>query len=194
MNLIWVCIIGYLIGSISTSVIISRLVLQDDIRQHGSGNPGGSNMIRTFGMKYGLLVLFLDAMKGLAAVLIGRYFVGEQAVYYCALAAVIGHNWSIFLKFKGGKGVATTVGAMLGIVPWATLIAIVVFLIVIFTTRYFSLGSLATLITIWLIILIRHFSNVELFMTSTLLTVLSIYQHRQNIVRLKNGTENRLNL
>ena len=193
MNYIIVSAVSYLIGSISTSVIISKLILKDDVRKHGSGNPGTSNMMRTFGIKLGLLVLVLDMLKGFIAAYIGLVVIGQEGVYYGALASVLGHNWPIFMKFKGGKGVATTVGASLVMIPWGTGIAILVFLVVLFTTKYFSLGSLSCLFTIWLMVLLFHFSDTEMFMTSTLLTVLSLFQHRENIKRLIAGNENKMN-
>ena len=194
MNAILTLIIGYLLGSISTSILLSRLMLNDDIRKHGSGNPGASNMIRTFGIKYGAAVLIGDALKGVLAALIGQWLLGMDGAYYGALAAVLGHNWSIFLGFKGGKGVATTFGAMAVIMPWWTLGAAVIFIITILVTRYFSLASMTALVFIWLAALIFHISNVALFLTCTALTGLSLFQHRGNIQRLLKGTENRWTL
>lgn len=196
MNYVFTCLIGYLLGSIPTSVIISKFILHDDVRQHGSGNPGSSNMIRTFGLKYGLIVLALDILKGLLAALVGRWLVGGDAggMYYGAVTAVLGHNWSVFLGFKGGKGVATTVGASIIITPWGTLIGIVIFLVVLFSSKFFSLASLCCLCSIWLVVIIFHFTDIAMIMTSTLLTLLAIYRHKDNISRLRAGTENRMNL
>lgn len=189
-----VMIIGYLLGSVPTSVLISKFILHDDIRNHGSGNPGSSNMIRTFGVRLGLLVLVLDILKGLLSALIGRWMVGEMGPYYGALAAVLGHNWSVFLRFNGGKGVATTVGACLILMPYGTLAGIVIFILVLFSSKYFSLGSLCCLATIWLSILVFQLADTPLFMTSTLLSLLAVYRHSDNIKRLRAGTENQMNL
>lgn len=197
MNYFFTCIIGYALGSIPTSVIISKFILRDDIRQHGSGNPGSSNMIRTFGVKLGLLVLALDMLKGFMAALIGRWLLPgniEAGMYYGAVAAVLGHNWSVFLGMKGGKGVATTVGASLVMATWPTLVGIAIFVVVLFSSKYFSLASLCCLGSVWVIVLFFNFANVALVMTCSLLTLLAVYRHADNITRLRAGTENRMSL
>lgn len=185
-------VIAYLLGSLNTSVLVSKYLLRDDIRKYGSGNPGTSNMARQFGVKYGLLVLAGDMLKGLLAVLIGRWMCGEPGTYYCAIAAVIGHNWPIYYKFKGGKGVATTCGAMLVILPLWTAIGCALFLVVLLVTRYFSLASLISLLFVWVMVLVTNFSNVAMVMTMTVMTLLAVYRHHDNIKRLLNGTEKKL--
>ena len=187
-------LIAYLLGSIPVSVLVSKLIHKDDIRRHGSGNPGASNMTRTFGLKSGALTLIGDAGKGLLGTLIGLWLCGEPGMYYCAIAAVLGHNWPIFLKFKGGKGVATSFGVMLAIMPWLALGCFVVFILVALLTRYFSLASIVALLLFWVVVIVTRFGDVPLFLTTTFLVWMSIWRHWPNIKRLANGTENKINL
>src|SRR5699024_8463811 len=129
--------ISYLLGSISFSIVIAKTVKGIDIRQHGSGNAGATNTLRVLGKGPGLLVFLLDLIKGIAAVAIG-YKLGQQewAPVLCGLAAIIGHNWPIWFKFKGGKGIATTVGVMATLAFIPALIAGVLTIIAIAITRY----------------------------------------------------------
>ncbi|MDL2224727.1 glycerol-3-phosphate 1-O-acyltransferase PlsY [Eubacteriales bacterium OttesenSCG-928-M02] len=185
-------LIAYLIGSIPTSVILTRLFLKDDIRQHGSGNPGTSNMTRTYGVRLGAITLILDALKGVAAVFVGLSMVGEAGRYYCGIAAVIGHDWPIFLKFKGGKGIATSFGVLLAIMPGWALLALLVFLLVTIVTRYFSLGSLCALFFFVIVVLVGYMDNPALVFTTIILAVIGVFRHWENIKRLRAGTENKL--
>ena len=107
MSYVLGCIVCYLLGAVPFSVLFSRGMLHKDVRRYGSGNPGTSNMTRAFGIKYGLLVLLFDMAKGFGAVYLGQWIMGPLGAYLGALCAVAGHNWPIYLKFKGGKGVAT---------------------------------------------------------------------------------------
>ncbi len=192
MDYVIVLLVGYLLGSIPTSVIVSKVALKDDVRKHGSGNPGASNMMRSFGFKYAAIVLVGDMLKGLLAALVGQWLLGQSGLYYGTLAAVIGHNWPVFLKFKGGKGVATTLGGMLAIVPLWTACACLLFILTLLLTRYFSVASLVALGFLWVMILVFYMSNTTLFFFTTLLVLLSVYRHRTNIDRLMQGTEPKL--
>lgn len=192
MNYVIVLLVGYLLGSIPTSVIVSKIALKDDVRKHGSGNPGASNMMRSFGFKYAAIVLVGDMLKGLLAALVGQWLLGQSGLYYGTLAAVVGHNWPVFLKFKGGKGVATTLGGMLAIVPLWTACACLLFILTLLLTRYFSVASLVALGFLWVMILVFYMSNTTLFFFTTLLVLLSVYRHRTNIDRLMQGTEPKL--
>ena len=116
---------------------------------------------------------------------------GPLGAYLGALCAVAGHNWPIYLKFKGGKGVATTVGVMLAFVPYITLIAMACFLVVLAVSRYFSLGSLVCLGLVWVLVICLHFADTYLVVLCSVLVLVAFVQHRANIRRLKNGTENR---
>ena len=191
MSYVLGCIVCYLLGAGPFSVLFSRGMLHKDVRRYGSGNPGTSNMTRAFGIKYGLLVLLFDMAKGFGAVYLGQWIMGPLGAYLGALCAVAGHNWPIYLKFKGGKGVATTVGVMLAFVPYITLIAMACFLVVLAVSRYFSLGSLVCLGLVWVLVLCLHFADTYLVVLCSVLVLVAFVQHRANIRRLKNGTENR---
>lgn len=191
MSYILGCIVCYLLGAVPFSVLFSRGMLHKDVRRYGSGNPGTSNMTRAFGIKYGLLVLLFDMAKGFGAVYLGQWIMGPLGAYFGALCAVAGHNWPIYLKFKGGKGVATTVGVMLAFVPYITLIAMACFLVVLAVSRYFSLGSLVCLGLVWVLVICLHFADTYLVVLCSVLVLVAFVQHRANIRRLKNGTENR---
>ena len=191
MNYVLGCIVCYLLGAVPFSVLFSRGMLHKDVRRYGSGNPGTSNMTRAFGIKYGLLVLLFDMAKGFGAVYLGQWIMGPLGAYLGALCAVAGHNWPIYLKFKGGKGVATTVGVMLAFVPYITLIAMACFLVVLAVSRYFSLGSLVCLGLVWVLVICWHFADTYLVVLCSVLVLVAFVQHRANIRRLKNGTETR---
>ena len=191
MNYVLGCIVCYLLGAVPFSMLFSRGMLHKDVRRYGSGNPGTSNMTRAFGIKYGLLVLLFDMAKGFGAVYLGQWIMGPLGAYLGALCAVAGHNWPIYLKFKGGKGVATTVGVMLAFVPYITLIAMACFLVVLAVSRYFSLGSLVCLGLVWVLVICLHFADTYLVVLCSVLVLVAFVQHRANIRRLKNGTENR---
>jgi len=151
-----IVILSYLAGSIPVSIIISKAVKGIDIREHGSGNAGGTNVMRVLGWKYGLSVIILDALKGaFAVVVIARLFYGPLPFenvspfddftlvqIIAGVAAVIGHIWTIFAGFKGGKGIATALGMLLMLVTIDMLIAVGVFIIVVSISRYVSLGSI----------------------------------------------------
>ena len=191
MNYVLGCIVCYLLGAVPFSVLFSRGMLHKDVRRYGSGNPGTSNMTRAFGIKYGLLVLLFDMAKCIGAVNLFQRIIGPMGAYHGALCAVAGHNWPIYLKFKGGKGVATTVGVMLAFVPYITLIAMACFLVVLAVSRYFSLGSLVCLGLVWVLVICLHFADTYLVVLCSVLVLVAFVQHRANIRRLKNGTENR---
>ncbi|WP_138753483.1 glycerol-3-phosphate 1-O-acyltransferase PlsY [Paenibacillus sinopodophylli] len=184
--------LSYLLGSVSFSIVIAKWVKGIDIRQHGSGNAGATNTLRVLGKGPGLLVFALDIAKGVAAVWIGHALGDNDWIpVLCGLAAIIGHNWPIWFRFKGGKGIATTVGviATLAFVP--ALIAGVIAIAAIALTRYVSLGSLLFAALTPLFISLFHFS-VPLLCVSLLLCIFAIVRHRTNIVKLVKGTENKL--
>lgn len=209
-----IIILSYLIGSIPTSIIISKAAKGIDIREHGSGNAGGTNVMRVLGWKHGVLVILLDAMKGvLAVIVVARLHYGsipfENATPFddftlvqiiAGISAVIGHIWTIFAGFKGGKGIATALGMLLMIVTVDMLIAIGVFILVVSFSRYVSLGSLAGAITVPLALIIReNIFNVDIPNYNTLLpflifmALLVIFTHRKNVTRLLNGNESKIN-
>ena len=208
-----IIILSYLIGSIPTSIIISKAAKGIDIREHGSGNAGGTNVMRVLGWKHGALVILLDALKGvLAVVIVARLHYGsipfENATPFddftlvqiiAGISAVVGHIWTVFAGFKGGKGIATALGMLMMIVTVDMLIAVGVFIIVVTLSRYVSLGSLAGAIAVPLTLIVReNLFHVDIPNYNTLLpflifvALLVIFTHRKNVVRLLNGNENKI--
>ncbi|SCH14880.1 MULTISPECIES: glycerol-3-phosphate 1-O-acyltransferase PlsY [unclassified Romboutsia] len=189
-------IIAYLLGNISTSTIIARKMFNVDIRTQGSGNPGSTNVLRTLGKKAGAMTFAGDLLKGLVAVLIARViarFTGCDEVtsaYLAVVAVVAGHNWPVFLKFKGGKGVATSLGAMIGMNPVIALSCFGIFLIVVAITKYVSLGSIIGIAASPLFMIATN--NKKGIFVTLFLTASVIYTHRANIQRLVSGTERKI--
>jgi glycerol-3-phosphate acyltransferase PlsY len=208
-----IIILSYLIGAIPTSIIVTKAAKGIDIREHGSGNAGGTNVMRVLGWKHGVLVILLDALKGvLAVVVVARLHYGsmpfENATPFddftlvqiiAGISAVIGHIWTVFADFKGGKGIATALGMLMMIVTVDMLIAICVFILVVTFSRYVSLGSLAGAIAVPLTLIVReNVFKVDIPNYSTLLpflillALLVIFTHRKNVVRILNGSENKI--
>ena len=171
---------GYLLGSISFSIILSRLRYQDDIRRHGSGNAGMTNTLRTYGKLSAALVLAGDAAKGALAAWIGLELGGPMTMYLAGLFAVIGHMFPVFFGFRGGKGVATAAGFILGSQPFLCLILAVVFVLVVWMNwgGYWQAGM--------------PLGNWLSLACPFLMAALVIWAHRGNIKRLLAGTENKL--
>ncbi|AJY77187.1 glycerol-3-phosphate 1-O-acyltransferase PlsY [Paenibacillus beijingensis] len=188
-----VVIISYLLGSISFSIVAARLLKGIDIRQHGSGNAGATNTLRVLGKGPGITVFVLDILKGVAAVLLGRWLVpdSEWVPALCGLAAIVGHNWPVYFRFKGGKGIATMVGIMLTLAFLPGLYAGIAAIAVIALTRYVSLGSLVFSVLAPAFILMMNLS-LPLFWISLILCAFAFIRHRTNIVKLVQGRENKL--
>lgn len=209
-----IILLSYLVGSIPTSIIVSKLAKGIDIREHGSGNAGGTNVMRVLGWKHGLLVILLDALKGvIAVVFIARLHYGSMPFQnatpfddftliqiIAGIAAVIGHIWTVFAGFKGGKGIATALGMLSMIITVDMMIAVGVFIIVVLVSKYISLGSIIGAITVPLALIVReNIFHVDIQNYNTLLpfvisvSLLVIFTHRKNVVRLLNGKENKVN-
>lgn len=198
-QLLIAAIVAYLIGSIPTSYIVSRLSKGIDIRQYGSGNIGATNTLRVLGKKMGAIVLVIDVLKGVFCVLVlPKIFFHAQAHLtlttfkaFMAASAVFGHVWAIFLKFKGGKGVATTLGVFLALSPKPAIAAILIWLLVVVVTKYVSLSSLIMMLSlpVFMFMFNQPFSYMIL---SILLCVLIFYTHNQNIKRLTIGKEHKI--
>jgi len=193
MKYIIIAIISYLLGNISFAYILGKLFTKKDVRDYGSGNAGATNAIRAFGKKIGIMVFVGDVLKGVIAVLIGRSYGGAIGSYLAGALVIIGHNWPALLNFKGGKGVATTIGVMIIINPLVTLICLAFGIVVIIFTRTMSLGSIIgmALSPIAVIIAARPF-DVKLFIFCLFIAGMSIYRHKENIKRLLQGKENKL--
>ena len=198
-------IIAYLIGSINFSIIISRKMAGFDVRQKGSGNAGTTNVLRTVGKKAALLTLVCDILKGVVAILIA-FIVGKiiknidsaMLVQIAGLLVVIGHAFPIFFEFKGGKGVATSLGIIL-MTNWQIgLICLIFALVIIIATKMVSMGAIgaAILFPILTLFIDGHFivqaSGIKYFIYSLLVTLLVVFLHRENIKRIMNGNENKL--
>ncbi|MGE5329682.1 MAG: glycerol-3-phosphate 1-O-acyltransferase PlsY [Deltaproteobacteria bacterium] len=186
-------IIGYLIGSISSAIIVARLVKNVDIRTMGSGNAGATNVLRTLGKGPAALVLVGDALKGVIAVLIGQLIFGNQlGAVLGGFLAVVGHNWPIFFDFKGGKGILTSASVILMITPKIGLVVVLFAILVIALTRYVSLGSMSGAILYPVIVIVMDGKTTSLVVFSILIALLAIYRHKNNIKRLKDGTETKI--
>lgn len=191
---VFVAIISYLIGSIPSGFLLTKYVMKRDVRQYGSGNIGATNVARVMGIKAGILVAFFDILKGYLGVLVAQTILGDNlsiAILFVAAAAIAGHNWSIFLGFSGGKGVATTFGVILRLYPLAFLIYALIWILLVFTTRYVSLGSIIGSLSLPLTVYFRLFENKDIIFAA-LLSLFVIYTHRENIKRLLKGEENRM--
>jgi glycerol-3-phosphate acyltransferase PlsY len=225
---LWLCpLLAFLLGSIPFGLLISK-AKGINIREHGSGNIGATNVLRVVGKKYGITCLILDALKGFIPVAIATNLIqiesraiqiplgfldswalvlpasdamlGQTVQILTALAAVLGHNYSPWVGFKGGKGIATSAGVLLALMPFAVLLLVVVFLVVFVTTRYVSLASIVAaavlpIMTLWGS---WHHGRIQdgtwnkpLFIFTVIIGALAIWKHRSNIQRLRNGTENR---
>jgi glycerol-3-phosphate acyltransferase PlsY len=208
-----VVILSYLAGSIPSSIIVSKLVKGIDIREHGSGNAGGTNVFRVLGWKWGVLVIILDALKGaLAVIVIARLYLDSfpftnvtpfddftLVQIICGISAVIGHIWTVFAGFRGGKGIATALGFLITLITIDMLLALVVFTLTVTISRYISLGSILAAVSIPLILIIReNIFGVDIPGYNTLLpfiialVLLVIYTHRKNIDRLLKGSESKI--
>ncbi len=193
MQTVGILLFAYLLGSIPTGLVLGTLS-GVDVRQGGSGNIGTTNVVRLVGWKAGLLTLLADMAKGIVPVLIAILLDFDLAVQAQAgLAAFIGHLYPVFLKFRGGKGVATALGILATLTPWAVLVLIVVFALVAVTTRWVSLASIsAAIVTPALVWSLSY--GAPVFWVSLILSTLVILRHKENIQRLYSGTEPRFNL
>jgi glycerol-3-phosphate acyltransferase PlsY len=183
-------ILGYLLGSIPFGLILTKLAGTQDLRSIGSGNIGATNVLRTGRKGLAAATLICDALKGTIAVVIAGYFGGPNAAMLAALGAFLGHLFPVWLKFKGGKGVAVYIGVLIGLFWPAAVMFCVMWLATAFTSRYSSLSALVasfvTPIFLW------WFGHAALATLFAVLTMLLFYMHRENIKRLQAGTEGRI--
>jgi len=201
ITLILAGIAGYLLGSIPTGYLAARS-RGIDIRRHGSGNIGATNVFRILGRKMGLLVFAGDVVKGVIAVRLAIWAAhsaslpsAQVAGMVAAICCVLGHSFPCWLRFKGGKGVATSAGVLIGLVPLETLVILTVWAIVFFTTRYVSLASILASITLPIAVIVHLTPRVAgtspLFYFTLAMAILVVWRHRANIRRLISGEENR---
>jgi glycerol-3-phosphate acyltransferase PlsY len=189
---------AYLLGSIPFGYLLVLLFRKEDVRSTGSGNIGATNVARAGGTTLGLLTLFFDALKGYIAVLIAMHLAPSTAqgpstlAIAAAVAAVIGHVFPIWLRFHGGKGIATALGVFIALVPLVALSSVGVFILIVATTRLVSLGSILAAVSIpFLAILLVPHRSPALLAGLSFISLLSIIKHHANIVRLLQGTESR---
>ncbi len=193
MKYIIIAIISYFLGNISFAFILGKIFTKKDVRDYGSGNAGATNAFRVLGKKIGIMVFLGDALKGIIAVLIGRKLGADIGAYIAGAAVIIGHNWPALLNFRGGKGVATTIGVVIMINLKLALICVVLGVIIIVITRTVSMGSIfgMALAPVVAIAFIRPF-NLTFFLFCLFVGSMSIYRHKDNIKRLIKGTETKL--
>ncbi len=195
MNIYITFVISYIVGAIPFAFIFTRLITGEDVRKIGSGNVGATNATRVMGFKMGVLVGVLDVLKGFIGVSIAQWLLPSNLpIYYLLLASfltVIGHNWSIFLNFSGGKGVATTFGILLKLMPVSFFAFIIIWLSIVLLTRYVSLASIVSAISIPVIAFL-YYENFYLTFFSLLLAMLIIIRHHSNIDRLVKGNERKV--
>ena len=196
-------VVSYLIGSMPTALWVGKAFYGIDIREHGSGNSGASNTFRVLGKKAGTAVLLIDIIKGLTAASLVRYFaflepgtikfVNLQLLF--GLSSVFGHIFPIYSKFKGGKGIATLVGMVLGIHYLSALACIMLFVVILFSTRYVSLSSILAAMAFPLIAVLVYKNEEPMFIAfGNAAAIMVVLTHQKNIVRLVSGNENKANL
>ena len=186
-----VIIISYLVGSIPFGLIIGKLWANIDVREYGSGNIGTSNVLRTVGPWAAITVFALDVAKGSFAVYLGTLAGGDYVRILAGVAAIAGHNWPIYLKFKGGKGIATSLGVVITLTPVVALMLLGLWIIIVGITRYISLASLAVAF-LFPIFLIAFSDPWTYVFAGVLISAFAIHRHRDNIKRLLGGTEHKI--
>ncbi|AYG58814.1 glycerol-3-phosphate 1-O-acyltransferase PlsY [Rhizobium jaguaris] len=183
-------VIGYLLGSIPFGLVLTRMAGLGDVRKIGSGNIGATNVLRTGNKPLAAATLLLDAFKGTAVVLVVSHFFGEDAGVLAGFAAFIGHIFPVWIGFKGGKGVATYLGILLGLAPLMALIFAIVWLAIAFTTRYSSLSALVATLVIPVALWILGADKIAAAMA--VMTIICWYKHKANIIRLTAGNESKI--
>lgn len=204
IQLLFLLSLSYITGSIPTSIILGKIVKGIDIREHGSRNAGGTNVFRVLGWKPALIVVIIDISKGWlpTAIYATKLFQGQPITdigtiqILCGFAAVLGHTYTIFAGFHGGKGIGTIAGMLIALFPIALPLCIIVFVITLITTGYVSLSSIMATVALPIILLILPIfgiqqSSLSLLIFALLIPWFAIFTHRSNIVRLRDGTENR---
>lgn len=186
-------LVSYLLGSVSFSILVVRIIAHKDIREEGSGNAGATNVLRNHGAAAGIVVAILDVAKGAAAVVLMRAATANPAYLAgAAFAVILGHVFPLYFRFRGGKGVATTVGAFAA-VAWApTLVAAAIFLAVVAVTRYVSLGSILATVALPPVSLLLFRVPDAVVLAECAVALLVLFKHLENLKRLAAGTERKL--
>ena len=196
-------VLSYFLGGIPTSYIFGKVFKKIDIRKHGSGNVGATNALRVLGVKMGITTLIIDIGKGylpvfLSKIVFRKFDISERDIYFIliGLAAIFGHIFSIYLHFKGGKGVATSAGVFLSLIPIPFLIAFSTFIVIVAVSKYVSLGSITAAVVLVVAELIKNFQNsftqIEYLIFTVVIALFIIIRHSANIKRLIKGNENKI--
>ncbi len=194
MGLIVSSLIGYLVGNINGGYIIGKAVGGIDIREHGSKNAGATNVNRVLGSKPAAMALAIDLLKGVVAVTAGRVLGGDDMGAIAAgVAVVCGHNWPVFLSFKGGKGIATSLGVLISLDYRAALILLAVWVSIIIITRYVSLASVVCAL-LYPVLVMAFRLSVEMTAFSLVMSAFALLRHRENIKRLLRGQESKVSI
>lgn len=186
--------IGYLLGNVQSGLIVGKLLAQQDIRNHGSGSSGATNALRVLGKRSALLTLLGDLLKGIIAAWLGKLIGGLHGGMVAALAVTVGHIWPAFYGFRGGKGVVTSIGVMFVLLPGHAAMLLAAGVAVLLLTKIVSLGSIAGAITLFVTGTISAIARRDgfMFFFVLLMTGIVLYAHRENIKRIRNGTENKI--
>lgn len=194
MDLILFCAAAYILGAVPFSYIVAKLVKGIDIREHGSGNPGATNVYRVVGAVPGVITYVLDFAKGFLPVFFAALYFGQEKIYFwlaVALCAIAGHVWTIFLKFRGGKGVATGSGVFFALLPLPAAAAFALFWIVLLISRYVSVSSIIAAAS--LPVFSAAFKQPRILTVfAALIAAVIIYRHKSNFKNLMNGTESKI--
>ncbi len=195
--IIFCLVFGYIFGCFSTGYLVSK-AYNIDVRKYGSGNSGTTNILRTLGKKGAIITLIGDMLKSAIPMLLVKYLIFPNMdnvpllSLYTGLGAVLGHNFPFWQKFKGGKGIASSAGALITLDPLAIIFGLPIFALVIIITRYVSLGSLCAAVFFPIWVAIRFPGDIHMLIVSMAFTILAFVRHRSNIKRLINGTENKI--
>ncbi|HBE78483.1 MAG TPA: acyl-phosphate glycerol 3-phosphate acyltransferase [Firmicutes bacterium] len=185
---------SYLIGSIVTSDIVTKFK-KADLRNQGSGNVGATNTFRVMGSVYGIIVLVGDVIKGIIAVLLARWlnpFAHFDLAIIAAVLVIVGHNWPVFFGFHGGKGISTSLGALIGLTPYSLLIIIPTWIIVFLIFGYVSLASILAAVAYPIAVYLFYPQDVYKLIFAMIIAVLALYRHKDNLGRLFHGQEHRI--
>ncbi len=190
-----IALAGYLLGNVSVGILISKLYGVVDIRRHGSGNAGSTNVLRTLGWVPSILTLVGDCLKALIAAELGRALCGDTGLLLGGVCAVLGHDYPVFFRFHGGKGIASSLGVIIAVNPRIALILLVLVIVITAVTRYVSVGSIcaSVLYPVLVAVMCRSYDNYVWYVVSAVfMCVLALFCHRKNIARLIRKEENRL--
>ena len=191
LKIIIIIAVSYLLGSINSGVLVSRLFKNDDVRTKGSGNAGATNVARVYGFKYGLVTLGGDVLKAIISGILGKLLFGDPGQVIACAACMIGHAWPVFFEFKGGKGVSVGAG-IIAVLDWRVLvIAVSIFLVVVLITRYVSLGSMLAAISFPILLAIMSSPLWYQELLAVWVACIIVFLHRANIKRLLTHTESK---